>query len=43
MRGLANTHGVSTNHLKEVFDEPCNKLIKEDTTSMVGDIFTKAF
>ena len=28
MRGLANTNGVSTNRLKEAFDEPWNKLIK---------------
>ena len=43
MRGLGNTHGVSINRLKEAFDEPWNELVKEDTTSMAGDIFTKAF
>ena len=39
MRGPGNTHGVSINRLKEAFDEPWGDLI----TSMVGDIFTKAF
>ena len=43
MRGLGNTHGVSINRLKEAFDEPWNERINEDTTSMAGDIFTKAF
>ena len=43
MRGLGNTHGVSINRLKEAFDEDWNTLVKEDTTTMAGDIFTKAF
>ena len=43
MRGLGNTHCVSINRLNEAFGEPWNKLIKEDTTPMVGDISTKAF
>ena len=43
MRGLGNTHGVSSNRLKEAFDEDWNTLVKEDTTTMAGDIFTKAF
>ena len=43
MRGLGNTHGVSINRLKEAFDENWNDLVKEDTNTMAGDIFTKAF
>ena len=43
MRGLGNTHGVSINRLKEAFDEDWNTLVKEDTNTMAGDIFTKAF
>ena len=43
MRGLGNTHGVSINKLKETFDQSWNNLVKEDTTTMAGDIFTKAF
>ena len=43
MRGLGNTHGVSINRWKEAFDESWNNLVKEDTNTMAGDIFTKAF
>ena len=43
MRGLGNTHGVSINRLKEAFAESWNNLVKEDTNTMAGDIFTKAF
>ena len=43
MRGLGNTHGVSINRLEEAFDESWNNLVKEDTNTMAGDIFTKAF
>ena len=42
MRGLGNTHGVSINRLKEAFDESWNDLVKEDTNTMAGDIFTKS-
>ena len=43
MRGLGNTHGVSINSLKEAFDEDWTNFVKEDTNTMAGDIFTKAF
>ena len=43
MRHLGRTHGVSINWLHERFLEDWNELVKEDTTTMAGDVFTKAF
>ena len=43
MRHLGRTHGVSINWLHERFKEDWNELIKEDTKTMAGDVFTKAF
>ena len=43
MRHLGRTHGVSINWLHERFKEKWIQLVKEDTTTMCADIFTKAF
>ena len=43
MRHLGMTHGVSIARNSQMYHENWNELVKEDTKSMAGDIFTKAF
>ena len=43
MRHLGMTHGVSIARNSHMYHEDWSELVKEDTKSMAGDIFTKAF